>query len=167
MLNGLLIVQLLLFCLIFTLIVKVAVIGGAVNGLYFYPKEVQDRVIENGLITREAVERRRKIFMTAFYVVMLVALVLIVRVWNHVTDYWTAYLQSVIFLEVMNWYDGFIIDEIWVRFSKFWVIPGLEDMDYVQSWTQMFRKRLVLTAIWLVGAAIIAALVVGIRSAVC
>ena len=105
MLNGLLIVQLLLFCLIFTLIVKVAVIGGAVNGLYFYPKEVQDRVIENGLIT-EAVERRRKIFMTAFYVVMLVALVLIVRVWNHVTDYWTAYLQSVIFLEVMNWYDG-------------------------------------------------------------
>ena len=101
MLNGLLIVQLLLFCLIFTLIVKVAVIGGAVNGLYFYPKEVQDRVIENGLITREAVERRRKIFMTAFYVVMLVALVLIVRVWNHVTDYWTAYLQSVIFLEVM------------------------------------------------------------------
>ena len=32
MLNGLLIVQLLLFCLIFTLIVKVAVIGGAVNG---------------------------------------------------------------------------------------------------------------------------------------
>lgn len=68
---------------------------------------------------------------------------------------------------VMNWYDGFIIDEIWVRFSKFWVIPGLEDMDYVQSWTQMFRKRLVLTAIWLVGAAIIAALVVGIRSAVC
>ena len=51
------------------------------------------------------------------------------------------YLQAVLFLEVMNWYDGFIIDEIWVRFSKFWVIPGLEDMDYVQSWTQMFMKR--------------------------
>lgn len=49
-LNGLLILQLLLYCLIFTLIVKVAVIDGAVNGLYFYPKKVQERVIENGLI---------------------------------------------------------------------------------------------------------------------
>lgn len=37
------------------------------------------------------------------------------------------------FLEVMNWYDGFIIDEVWVRFSRFWDIPELEEMDYVQS----------------------------------
>lgn len=65
----------------------------------------------------------------------------------------------------MNWCDGVIIDEVWVRFSKFWVIPGLEDMGYVQSRTQMFRKRLTLTVIWFIGAAIIAALVVGIRSA--
>ena len=159
MLNGLLIVQLLLFCLIFTLIVKVAVIGGAVNGLYFYPKEVQDRVIENGLITREAVERRRKIFMTAFYVVMLVALVLIVRVWNHVTDYWTAYLQSVIFLEVMNWYDGIVIDKIWVGTSSFWKIPGTEDLPYVQTWAQMAKKRGVLTVIWLIGSFLVAGIV--------
>ena len=160
MLNGLLIVQLLLFCLIFTLIVKVAVIGGAVNGLYFYPKEVQDRVIENGLITREAVERRRKIFMTAFYVVMLVALVLIVRVWNHVTDYWTAYLQSVIFLEVMNWYDGIVIDKLWVGRSKFWVLPGLENVPFIQTWGQMLKKRIIYSAVWVVGALLAAGLVV-------
>ena len=135
------IVQLLLFCLIFTLIVKVAVIGGAVNGLYFYPKEVQDRVIENGLITREAVERRRKIFTTAFYVVMLVVLVLIVRVWNHVTDYWTAYVQSVIFLEVINWYDGIVIDKIWVGTSSFWKIPGTEDLPYVQTWRRWLKRE--------------------------
>jgi len=105
--------------------------------------------------------------MIAFYIVMAALLLGIIGLWNRASDFKSAYLQAVLFLEVMNWYDGFIIDEIWVRFSKFWVIPGLEDMDYVQSWTQMFRKRLVLTAIWLVGAAIIAALVVGIRSAVC
>lgn len=42
------VLQLLLYCLLFTAMVKIAVIGGAVNGLYFYPKEVQDRAIETG-----------------------------------------------------------------------------------------------------------------------
>lgn len=44
------VLQLLLYCLLFTAMIKIAVIGGAVNGLYFYPKEVQDRAIELGLI---------------------------------------------------------------------------------------------------------------------
>lgn len=34
------VLQLLLYCLLFTGMVKIFVIGGAVNGLYFYPKEV-------------------------------------------------------------------------------------------------------------------------------
>ena len=46
------VLQLLLYCLLFTAMIKIAVIGGAVNGLYFYPKEVQDRAIELGLIDR-------------------------------------------------------------------------------------------------------------------
>ena len=53
-------VQLVLYCLVFTLMVKISVIGGAVNGLYFYPEEVQDRIIENGLITRKDMNRKRK-----------------------------------------------------------------------------------------------------------
>ena len=160
-------VQLIVYLLVFTLMVKIAVRDNALNGIYFYPREVQKRAVEIGLIDEITIRKKRKHFMIAFYIVMAALLLGIIGLWNRASDFKSAYLQAVLFLEVMNWYDGFIIDEIWVRFSKFWVIPGLEDMDYVQSWTQMFRKRLVLTAIWLVGAAIIAALVVGIRSAVC
>ena len=36
------VLQLLIYCLLFTAMVKISVIGGAVNGLYFYPKTVQD-----------------------------------------------------------------------------------------------------------------------------
>ena len=57
------VLQLLLYCLLFTAMVKIAVIGGAVNGLYFYPKEVQDRAIELGLIDRNTMNRKRKCFM--------------------------------------------------------------------------------------------------------
>ena len=154
------VLQLVIYCLIFTAIVKVAVIGGAVNGLYFYPKEIQDRVIENGLITREKMNKRRKIFMSAFYIIMPVAAVLIIGLWNQVTDFKTAYLQALLFLLVMNWYDGIVIDKLWVGYSKLWIIPGMEDLPYVQIWSQMIKKRVFLSLIWVFGAALIAGIVV-------
>ena len=152
--------QLFIFCLIFTLMVLLSVRGGAINGLYFYPKAVQDRAIEIGLSTRETMNRKRKIFMTEFYIVMLTTLVLIIGLWNHISDFKTAYLYALLFLEVMNWYDGIVIDEVWVRYSKFWVLPGCEDMTYVQTIRQMLKKRFFLTLIWVLGAAIVAGIVV-------
>ena len=62
-------------------------------------------------------------------------------------------------LEVMNWFDGLVIDMLWVGHSKFWAIPKMEDVPYTQAWGQMLKKRLTLTVIWLVGAFIIAGLV--------
>ena len=72
------VLQLAIYCLIFTLMVRYVVRGGAGDGLYFYPKAVQERAIEIGLTTREAIKKKRKVFMTEFYIVMLVALVLII-----------------------------------------------------------------------------------------
>lgn len=153
-------VQLILYCLLFTMMVRLAVCGGAINGLYFYPKPVQERAIEIGMITQDAVRRKRRRFMLSFCLVMLAALLLIVGVWNRASDFKTAYLQSLLFLEVMNWYDGIVIDRIWVGHSKFWVLPGTEDIPFVQTWGQVLKKRCILTLIWVIGAAIAAGLVV-------
>ena len=152
--------QLLLYCLLFTAMVKIAVIGGAINGLYFYPKTVQDRAIELGLTDRETMNRKRKLFMTSFYIVMLAALVLIIGAWNGVNTFGAAYLQALLFLEVMNVYDGIVIDKLWVGHSRFWVLPGLEDVPFVQTWRQVLKKRVMLALIWVAGAAIAAGLVV-------
>lgn len=153
------ILQLFIYCLIFTLMVMYSVRRGAINGLYFYPKAVQDRAIEIGLTTRETMNRKRKIFMTEFYIVMLVTLVLIIGLWNSISDFKTAYLYALLFLEVMNWYDGIVIDEVWVRYSKFWLLPGCEDMPYVQTIRQMLKKRFFLTLIWVIGATIVAGII--------
>ena len=139
--------------------VRFSVRGGAIDGLYFYPKPVQDRAIEIGLTTSETMNRKRKLFMTEFYIVMLVTLVLIIGLWNHISDFKTAYIYALLFLEVMNWYDGIVIDEVWVRYSKFWVLPGCEDMPYVQTIKQMMKKRLFLTLIWIAGATMVAGIV--------
>ena len=154
------VIQLILYCLLFTAMVALAVRGGAIDGLYFYPKTVQERAFEIGLTTKESMVKKRKVFMTAFYIVMLTALVLIIALWNGVTDFWTAYLQALLFLEVMNWYDGIVIDKIWVGYSKFWILPGCEDIPYVQTWSQMLKKRLFLSIVWVVGSFIVAGIAV-------
>ncbi|MGN0351455.1 MAG: hypothetical protein ACI4ES_07360, partial [Roseburia sp.] len=149
------IVQLILYCALFTGMVAFAVRDGAVNGLYFYPKPVQERAFEIGLADRKNVKTKMKRFMTLFYIVMLLALVLIIGLWNGVRNFKSAYLQSLLFLEVMNWYDGIVIDKAWVGHSKFWILPGTEDLPFVQTWKQVLKKRITLSLIWVVGAVIV------------
>ena len=148
------VLHLALYCLLFTAMVKLAVLGGAVNGLYFYPKSFQERAVALGLSDRETIDRKGRRFMAAFYIVMLAALVLIIGAWNGVSSFGAAYLQALLFLEVMNVYDGVVIDRLWVGHSRFWVLPGLEDVPFVQSWGQALKKRAVLALVWVAGAAV-------------
>ena len=147
------ILQLLLFCAVFTLMVKLGVGNNALNGLYFYPKAVQERVYELGLTDRQTVKRKRILFMTAFFIVMLAVLLLIIGLWNGVRDFHAAYLQALLFLEVVNWYEGIVIDRLWVGHSKFWIIPKTQDIPFVQTWKQVLKKRGILTLISIIGAA--------------
>ena len=156
---GMIVIQLMLYCALFTLMVKLGVGSSALNGLYFYPKPVQEKAYALGLTSREAVSRRRKRFMAAFFAVMAAVLVLIIRAWNGIYAFLPAYWQALLFLEVMNWYDGIVIDRLWVGHSAFWVIPGTESIPFVQTWPQVLKKRGILTAIWVAGAAIVAGIV--------
>ena len=161
------VLQLVLFCALFTMMVKLAVGNNALNALYFYPKPVQERVYELGLTDRETVAKKRKRFMIPFFMVMLAALLLIIGLWNGVREFWPAYGQALLFLEVMNWYDGIVIDKVWVGCDRFWLLPGTEDLPYIQTWKQAWRKRMTLSLIWIAGAAIVALLVILSRSLIC
>ncbi len=153
-------IQLILFCGLFTFMVKLGVGNNALNGLYFYPKPVQEKVFELGLTDRDTVAKKRKRFMLPFLLILLTVLVLIIGLWNGVSTFGTAYWQALLFLEVMNWYDGVVIDRLWVGHSKFWIIPGTEGIPFVQTWPQILKKRGILTLIWIAGAAAVAGLVV-------
>ena len=67
--------------------------GSAVDGLYCYPQKAREQ-----------------------------ALALIIGSWNHVLEYGAAYPQALLFLEVMNWYDGIFIAKVWVSTSRFWML---------------------------------------------
>ena len=109
-----LLVQIVLYCLLYALFVKCAAKDSGLNCLYFYPKEYIDEAQKRGLADKNAVMKKGKRFMAVFCLVMLVVLVLIISVWNRVTDFKTAYIQACIILVVVNWFDALVIDRLWV-----------------------------------------------------
>ncbi len=154
------IIQLILFCLLFIGMVKAGVGNEGINGIFFYPKAVQERAVDIGLTDWDTIRRKKRRFMVPFFLILLAALLLIIGFWNGASDFKTAYLQALLFLEVMNWFDGVVIDRLWVGHSKIWIIPGTEDIPFVQTWPQVLKKRGILTVIWIAGAVIVAGLVV-------
>lgn len=129
----LLLLQNVLYCLLYVMLIKCAVKNDGLNCLYFYPKEYIEEAEKRGIANKETVMKKSKWFMIPFCVIIFVALILIISIWNHVTDFKTAYFQSFLFLVIMNWFDGIVIDRLWVGHSKIWHIEGMEDVSYVKS----------------------------------
>ena len=59
-----------------------------------------------------------------------------------------------------NWFDGIVIDRLWVGHSKIWQIDGMERIPYVKSWKTVLIKRGVATVLYLVVALVVAEIVV-------
>ena len=152
--------ELVLYCLLFFLLVKGAARNRGRNCLYFYSKEYLDEAQKRGIADKESTMKKGKRFMISFCIVMFVVLVLIFSVWNHVTDFKTAYLQAYLFLVVMNWFDGIIIDRLWVGHSKIWAIEGMEGVPYLKSWKTFFVRRTAGTVLYLLIALVVAGIVV-------
>ena len=156
-----LLLESILYCLVFTITVRIFAGKDARGCLYFYPKEYQEIAYERGVADREKVARSRKIFLIVFTSIMALLLVVLLKK-NGVKGFKETYLQALLFLEVMNLYDGIVIDRIWVGNDPFWKIKGMEDTPYVQTWKEAIRKRGFLALFWIFAAALIAAIVIHI-----
>ena len=86
--------QITLYCLLFLLLVKLAVRDSGIHCLYFYPKPYLEEAQRRGIVERDAVMAQGKRFMIPFCVGMLAVLVGILAFWNRVTDFKTAYWQA-------------------------------------------------------------------------
>ena len=155
-----LLLQIILFCLLYISMVKYAAGNSGLNCLYFYPEEYIEEAQKRGIADKEATMKKGKHFMIPFCVIILIALILIISVWNHVTDFKTAYIQAVIFLVIVNWFDGIVIDQLWVGHSKLWMIEGMEGVPYTKPWGYMIKRRILASIMYLAVAVIVAAIVV-------
>lgn len=156
----LLLLQMLLYCLLFILMVKCLARDNGQNCLYFYPKEYIEEAHRRGIADKDATMKKGKLVMIPFCIILLVVLVLIISVWNQVTDFKTAYIQAYLFLVVMNWFDGIILDRLWVAHGKLWHIKGMEGVPYIKPWKTVLIKRGAGTVLYLLIALLVAGIVV-------
>ena len=152
------VLQLVLYCLLFFLLVKAAAGNDGLRCLYFYPKEYQEEAFRRGLAEKETVARQSKRFMIPFCLIMLAALAAILTFWNRAADFKTALWQAALFLVVMNWFDGIVIDRLWVGRSPVWRIRGMEGLPYVKPWKTVLTRRALGTAVYLILAPAVAGL---------
>lgn len=152
--------QLVLYCLLYILLVKCAVRDSGLHCLYFYPKEYIEEAHRRGIADKAAVMKSGKRFMIPFCIIIFAAPILMTSFWNRVTDFKTAYLQAALFLVVVNWFDALVIDRFWVGHSKIWRIKGMEGVPYVKPWKTILMKRSLATVMYLIVALAAAGIVV-------
>ena len=156
----LLLFQIILYCLLYLALVKCAVRDSGRNCLYFYPQEFLDEAQKRGIANKDEEMRKGKRFMTVFCLVIFFVLIAIIAGWNGVTDFKTACFEAYLFLVVVNWFDGLVIDLLWVSRGKIWRIEGMEGVPYVKPWRTVLIKRGAATVLYLLIAAAVAGFVV-------
>ena len=142
------------------LICALGIKNGAIGMVHLYDKKVQERVIQLGMTTEEAIRRRsvrfRSLCLPAYIVYVLVCVYAINGARGFLPGFW----QGFVILSLMNLIDRFLIDEYWVGHTKAWIIPGTEDLRPYITAEDKKKKWIMGTA----GMALLAAILSGIMA---
>ena len=123
-----LIVEGIVMCFVLLIVCVVGIANSPVGLVLLYEKDVQERVVELGLTTKEKIRRNFMICSVAMFVPLLVLPPLMVYGMNGVTGFWDGFWQMSIILWMQGLFDRFFIDWYWVGKTKAWEIPGTEDL---------------------------------------
>lgn len=148
-------------CFILLMVCVVGIENGPVGSVYFYEQEVQERVVQLGLTTKERIRRRYAVAGVCLFVPILFLVPAAVYFVNGARDFLACFWQITAVLMITGLFDRIFIDWYWVGKTKAWIIPGTEDLQpYVPKKTMLHK--------WigtLVGYPLIAALQAAILAA--
>ena len=101
-----------------------------VETVYDMPEPIVNRCLELGLIdeTKKASSPQTKMKKSCAALVIALILALFLYFVNHAVNFVQGFVISYIIWLVIDWYDCFVIDWIWVCHSKKIIIPGTEDL---------------------------------------
>ena len=142
------------------LICVVGIANGAVGLVIFYEQDVQDRVVELRLTTKETIRKTMKKSSALLFVPVFTVVPAMVYGINGAHGFWEGFWQMTAILYIMNLFDRLFIDWYWVKHTKAWVIPGTEDLQPYIPRKTIIRK-------WVgtfVGFPVLAAILAGIAS---
>jgi hypothetical protein len=145
-------------CFILFLPCVVVIANGTEQGAFLFEKDVQERVVEMGLITKAQIDKNGKVFKTCTLTVMIAFVLGSVYGINGARGFFQPFLQIYAMTMAEGLFDRFFIDWYWVENTRAWTIPGTEDLKpYIPKKTKMVKWL-----ITIVGNPIIAAALAGI-----
>ena len=124
----LLVIEGVVMCFVLLIVCVVGMANGPVGLVLLYEKDVQQRVVELGLTSKEKIRKNLIICSIAMFVPLFVLPPLMVYVINGATGFWDGFWQMSIILWMQGLFDRFFIDWYWVGKTKAWEIPGTEDL---------------------------------------
>jgi len=131
---------------------------GPVGLVVFYEKEVQDRVVELGLTSKEKIKKISIVSSLALFLPMMTVIPAIVYFYNDASGFFDCFIQLTIIYLIAGLFDRLFIDWWWVGQTKAWIIPGTEEfMPYIYGKTLVGK--------WLgtlIGFPILAAIISGV-----
>ena len=152
------ILECIVICFILLVPCVVAIANGIYNASFLFEQDVQARVVEMGLITKEKIDRNRKIFKISTMTVMVAFVLWAVYGINGARGFWQPFWQIYAIAMAEGLFDRFFIDTYWVGYTKAWTIPGTEDpKPYIPKRTLIVKWLVVI-----VGNPIIAAVLSGL-----
>lgn len=153
-----LILECMVICFILLVPCVVAIANGIHNAAFLFEGDVQDRVVEMGLITRERLSRNKKVFKFVTLIIMVAFVIWAVYGINGATGFWNPFRQIYVLAMAEGLFDRFFIDTYWVGHTKAWTIPGTEDLKpYIPRKTLIVKWMIII-----IGNPVIAAVVAGI-----
>ncbi len=120
------------------LICVIGIANGPEGMVFFYEKDVNDRVVELGLTTTEKIKKTSLISSLALFIPQLTVIPIVVYFYNGVNGFWNGFLQLLGIYMIANLFDRLFIDEWWVGHTKAWLIPGTEELrPYIPTKTKI------------------------------
>ena len=156
----LILLESILICFILLLVCVIGIANGPVDMVTLYEEDVQQRVVELSLTTKEKIKKATILSGIALFAPTLILVPLMVYGINGVASFREGFWQMTAIYLIMNLFDRIFIDWYWVGKTKAWFIPGTEDlMPYIPK-KVLIRK-------WagsLVGFPMIAAMIAGVMT---
>lgn len=155
-----LIMEGIVMCFILLIYCAVGIANGPVGLVVLYEEDVQARVVELGLTTKEKIKKSFIVSCIVLFLPLVTLIPAMVYGINGATGFWDGFRQMTVILLIMGLFDRFFIDWYWVGHTKAWVIPGTEDL-------QPYIPRKVLIRKWfgtIVGYPVIAAVLAGVMT---
>lgn len=128
----LLIIEGIVLCFALLIVCVVGIANGPVGLVVLYEDDVQQRVVELGLTTKEKIKKSFVITCIALFAPIVILTPLMVYGINGAEGFFEGFWQMTVILLIAGLFDRFFIDWYWVGKTKAWLIPGTEDlMPYI------------------------------------